>query len=481
VLRSTLARSREARLTKKTAVRSLLDALEREAGAGAIDRRLSERRAFAVDASGSRSGREPALPLAVVRPATAGAAARVLAFASREELPVVPWGGGTGLMGGALSAARGLVLDLCRLSDIDVRPGDRLVWAGAGAVLAEVDAALRLHGLQLGHDPWTFSIATVGGAISTNGLGYKGGRYGGMGDQVLAVEVALADGTIFRTRAVSRRSTGPDLARLFAGAEGTLGVVTAAALRAYARPEAERRACYEFESFEAGFAVVDELAALGLRPALLDYGEEHATPWSDLSLRREGPAVLYLGFEGFREEVEAAAARADSVAARLGGQAQPAERAEELWATRHVAAERFLRGKGRRRRARRGSAGLVFDYLHVALPPSRVLAFRDVCHEWALGREVALVECGLWTAPDLFSAVFIAREGEGARGAMTGVIAGLLREAQALGGSMEYCHGAGLRLAHLMEEEHGAGLEVLRRLKRALDPSGVLNAGKLGL
>jgi D-lactate dehydrogenase (cytochrome) len=110
-----------------------------------------------------------------------------------------------------------------------------------------------------------------------------------------------------------------------------------------------------------------------------------------------------------------------------------------------------------------------------------VLAFREVCHEWALGREVALVECGLWTAPDLFSAVFRTREGEGARGAMTGVIDGLLREAQALGGSMEYCHGAGLRLAHLMEEEHGAGLEVLRRLKRALDPAGVLNAGKLGL
>ena len=115
-------------------------------------------------------------------------------------------------MGGARSYRPGIVLDTVRLASIEPQPADRLIWAGAGAVLQDVDAALAPHGLCLGHDPWTFPVATVGGTLSTNGLGYKGGRYGGIGDQALALEVVLADGTLFRTRAVRRHSAGPNLA-----------------------------------------------------------------------------------------------------------------------------------------------------------------------------------------------------------------------------------------------------------------------------
>jgi alkyldihydroxyacetonephosphate synthase len=450
-------------------------------GEDGIETKLEDRRFFAEDALRGRGGLgdAEALPLAVIRPANAEVGASVLAACSEAGVPVVPYGGGTGLMGGARTLRPGIVLDMVRLNRVEVQAGDRMVWAGAGAVLADVDTEMRKHRLCLGHDPWTFPVATVGGTLSTNSLGYKGGRYGGMATQALALEVALADGTLLRTRAVRRRSTGPDIARLFTGAEGTLGVITAAALEAFAIPEREELRAYNFPSFEAGFEVIDAIASLGMRPSLLDYGEEHASPWPELAERDEDPPLLYLGFEGYQEEVEACLTRSQALIAKHGGVSLPQAQAQSFWDRRHVVAQRFARGKPRDRGWR--NPEVAFDYMHVALPPSQVLPFREHLHKQTDEEGVGLLECGLWTAPDFFSCVLVLPQSLGGHAKLQPVIDSLLRSVQDRGGSMEYVHGAGLRLAHLMEREHGSGIEVLRRLKAALDPAQVLNPGKLGL
>ena len=458
----------------------LIDQLRALLGPDGIEQRPDQLAYFAEDAMGRRSSieKEPELPLAVVRPASAEQAASVLALAAEAGVAVVPYGAGTGLMGGARSHGRGLVLDSVRLNRIEVLASDRMVWAGAGCPLETVDSKLRKHGLCLGHDPWTFPVATVGGTLSTNSLGYKGGRYGGMGSQAIALEVALADGSVLRSRAVRRHSAGPDLARLFIGAEGTLGVITAAALQAYAVPESEELRAYRFHTFETGFAAIDEMARLGMRPSLLDYGEEHGSPWPDLASREDEPPLLYLGFEGFSQEVDASLVRAGSIIQGHRGVPLGEEVAREFWERRHVVAQRFIRG---RRRERWRSAEIAFDYIHVALPPSRVLAFRELCHGESEAAGVGLLECGLWTAPDFFSCVLVLPQAQGGHERLNSFIDGLLQAAQDMGGSMEYVHGAGLRLAHLMPREHGAHLDVLRRVKHALDPDGLLNPGKLGL
>ena len=439
-------------------------------------------RYFAVDALRGRGGfavDAPSRPLAVVRPGSGEETARVLATATAAGVPVVAYGAGTGLMGGARTERPGIVLDTVRLNTIEMRPEDRLVWAGAGCILEQVDDALRQHGLCLGHDPWTFPVATVGGTLSTNGLGYRGGRYGGIGDQAIALEVALADGTLLNTRTVRRHSAGPELARLFVGAEGTLGVITAAALQAHPVPEREELRAYEFTSFEDGFGAIQGIAALGLRPSLLDYGEEHASPWPELSERQDEPPLLYLGFEGLDEEVEFSLARAKALVKRYRGRKLGKKKARLFWEHRHVVAERFRRGVERPRRL--GSEEAAFDFIHVALPPSQVLPFREACHAVCSRVSVGLLECGLWTAPDFFSAAFMLPNSEGGQDRLNRVIDELLALAQDLGGSMEYVHGAGLRLAHLMQREHGDGQAVLRRIKAVLDPRSVLNPGKLGL
>ncbi len=451
-------------------------------GSYGVETEAKQRQFFAEDALRGRGGfgDTEALPLAVVRPADAETVARVLALCSEAGVSVVPYGGGTGLMGGARTTRLGVVLDMVKLNHVTVQSGDRLAWAGAGAVLKDVDAEMRKHGLNLGHDPWTFPVATVGGTLSTNSLGYRGGRYGGMAAQALALEVALADGTLLRTRAVRRRSTGPDIARLFTGAEGTMGVITAAALEAFPIAERQELRAYNFARFEDGFAVIDAIASLGMRPSLLDYGEEHASPWPDLASRENEPPLLYLGFEGWQEEVEVCLQRAEQLISKNGGVQLPQSKAQSFWDQRHVVAERFARGRPRDRQMGR-SPEIAFDFMHVALPPSKVLQFKELCHERSLVEGVGLLECGLWTAPDFFSCVLVLPRANGGHEKLSEFMDSLLMAVQDFGGSMEYVHGAGMRLAHLMEAEHGSALDVMRRLKSALDPESILNPGKLGL
>ncbi|HZP56311.1 MAG TPA: FAD-binding oxidoreductase [Dehalococcoidia bacterium] len=442
-------------------VRRLRDALP----ADAIEPGVAE----AVDAlgGGRGAGMPPGVPpLAVVRPDSTAQVAQIVRIAAATGTPVVPYGGGTGLMGGARAVEPAIVIDLERLNRVRTLERE-WAWVEAGAVLAEVNRALEPQGRMLGHDPWTVGIATVGGAISTNGLGFFGGKYGSMGEQVLALEAVLADGTVLATRPAAPRSTGIDLTRLFVAAEGTLGVITAAALRTFAVPESSVRRGFRFATFEAGFAALEEMHRIGLAPAILDYGERGGA-WE-----AQAP-TLYAGFIGVREEVDGQLRRLVDVCR----EATPIDQAEvdAFWAERHVPAERFAR----RRSSGSPDAGRCFDYVHVALPMSGVLRYRERARALAPAHGVDVVETGLWVHPGLFSMVMIS-EGADCAGRMASYVDACLRLAIAAGGSMEYCHGVGVRLAHLMREQHGAGLDVMRAIKRALDPQGILNPGKLDL
>jgi FAD/FMN-containing dehydrogenase len=386
-------------------------------------------------------------PLAVVLPSTTEQVVTVVQAANDNATPIVPYGGGTGLMGGARSIQRGIVLDLKRMNRIrEITP--EWVCVEAGAVLANVKGALAPHGRMLGHDPWTVGIATVGGAISTNGLGFLGGKYGSMGQQVLALEVVLADGTVLRTKPMRPHSTGVDLNNLFIAAEGTLGIITAAALRTYPLPESEVRIGFRFETFEAGFEALLEMQRIGLLPAVLDYGER--TPPSKGGWWEAQQPTLYLGFLGVREEVD------------------------EFWSERHVPAESFAQ----HRASSWPGAGRCFDYLHVALPMTEVLSFRAEATVIARQHGVDVVETGLWVHPGLFSMILVT-SGDDATQRVSETVDACLRLVIQHGGSIEYCHGVGIRLEHLMREEHGTGLDIMRVLKLALDPKGILNPEKL--
>jgi alkyldihydroxyacetonephosphate synthase len=414
------------------------------------------------------------LPACAVLPGSAHEVRQIVLLANEQKIPVIPYGGGSGLMGAALSVKPGIVVDLRRMDKVlEVDAAARLARVEAGIVLEMLDQRLNQHDFILGHDPWTLPVATVGGAISTNSVGYRAGVYGSMGQQVLGLEAVMADGEILRTRAVPKSSTGPDLRFLLIGGEGCFGIITEASLRIFPNPEKRVLQALFFQSFDAGFDAIQKLFAKGLQPALLDFGDDDE--------KNSDGAVLYLAFEGAAEVVAAEDKLALDILLRNGAKQLPVCEAETFWHERHTIARRFMANRLQRRQ--RGRDGIYRDWIHVALAASKVLAFRRAAMVIIEQHGVDLHESGLWIQPELFSM----RLGIEATGrnqpqlALQQAVDELLRLAQQMGGSMEYTHGVGVKLAPLMSEEHGYGLEIMRQIKRTIDPNNILNPGKMDL
>jgi FAD/FMN-containing dehydrogenase len=407
------------------------------------------------------------MPKAVVRPISTEEVSAVMS----SGLAVLPWGGGTNLVG-ACSAMHGEVLmDLSLMNRVlEIRAERARVQAGA--TLASVERAAKRRGLMLGHDPWTVDYATVGGAIGTDGVGYLAPLCGPMSRLVLGLTAVLADGTIVSKRPARKTSTGFNLASLFAGTEGTLAILTEAALQLRPLPEVRELRAYSFSDFASGFRAACEIVQTG--PSVLDLVEGFEDGMRYFPIRDYDPQpTLYLAFEGVREIVAAqirAAERRLKKAKRL-----PPKHAREYWDSRHDIAKMAVESRSK---PRPFMQGIRFDYLHVALPLDQVLNYRAAVLKLFRSRRVLPVEDGVWVHPELYSLAFLRprQNDEQDTRELREALDQALRLAQTMGGSMEYVHGVGAKLGHLLPDKHGAALDVYRRIKKALDPEGRLPA-----
>ena len=259
----------------------------------------------------------------------------------------------------------------------------------------------------------------------------------------------------------------------------------------FRQPEAAAYAAIEFPNFDAGFAAVAEMTALGIRPALLDLTEDDAG------------IILHLLFEGYREGVDAAHRRTLSVGQAAGGWDIGPDSTLDYWQHRHDSALNYRRtalGRPRAERWRR-QWGRAFDYLHMCLPADRVLEYRRRADALLRARQIRVAEYCLWGRPEFFSMLVAPQDDRPVSGGSApagdeyggdeydpairaNLAAGVdevLTLAQDLGGIMEYCHGVGIKLNHLLNRELGASGPTLRALKTALDPAGIMNPGKLAL
>ncbi len=212
---------------------------------------------------------------------------------------------------------------------------------------------------------------------------------------------------------------------------------------------------------------------MGIRPALLDLTEE------------EDHIRLHLLFEGFQEGVDAQERRAKQICAQFGGLDIGAGPTLDYWQERHQSGLNYKEtapGKPRQERwSRVGGRG--FDYLHLGLPTSKVLEYRKRCDQLMSGTGVRAVEYAIWSRPEMFSMLMVAEQNDAGdfRDSLARVVEQVLTLAQEMGGVMEYRHGVGVKLNHLLARELGTGHDVIRALKQALDPANIMNPGKLGL
>ena len=417
----------------------------------------------------------PHRPDVVVYPTSTAEISRVLALANERRIPVVPFGAGSSLEGHIIPTRGGISLDLSRLDRIlEVAPDDLNATVQAGVTRSALARAAGAHGLFFPVDPG--ADATLGGMAATNAAGTTTIRYGKMRANVLALEAVLPNGEIIRTGSrAPKTSAGYDLTSLLVGSEGTLAVITEVRVRLYGIPEHVVAQRISFPSLEAACRTAAAAVAAGsavTRLELLDAWSIAAINAHFGTAYEEGPCLL-VEAAGSEATVEADLTLVRELASAEGALAIADEREPEgrarLWAVRHEAAYAAAAvSPGRRERAT--DTCVPVSQLAAAVAFARAELER-------LGLEGAIlghagdgnVHVSLQVDPD--DAEEMRRADE--------LVASLVADALARGGTCTGEHGVGLGKLGALELEHPDLVPLMRRLKSVFDPNGIMNPGKV--
>ncbi len=431
-----------------------------------------------------RAGDAAQAPDAVVLPGSHEEVLAVLERCSRERIAVVPFGGGTSVVGG-LAAGDGafaavVALDLRRLDRLTaVDAVSRTATLQAGVRAPRAEELLAGQGLTLGHFPQSYEWASIGGFAATRSSGQASAGYGRFDDMVAALTVATPRGTLALGRA-PRSAAGPDLRQLVLGSEGAFGVITDVTVRVRPVPQARVHEGWRFGSFAEGTAAVRKLAQDGPLPTVLRLSDETETMAGlarpgELGVTGAGGCLAICGYDGTREDVDERRSRVRAVWRALGGEFL-GEEPGEIWAAGRFAAP-YLRDALL-------DVGAFAETLETAgfwsaLPR----LYEAVRGALADALPSSLVMCHIsHVYPDGASLYFtvVTAQGddplarwEAAKRAAGDAIAGA-------GGTISHHHGVGVdHRAWLAHEDGALGVEALRAVKERLDPAGILNPGVL--
>jgi alkyldihydroxyacetonephosphate synthase len=422
-------------------------------------------------------------PAAVVFPFATEDVAAVLAWASNTGTAVIPRGGGSGVCGGAEAGAGSVVLDLSRMDKVtDVDVVSRVVHVQAGVRGDRLEDALAGHGLTVGHYPQSIAISTVGGWIAACSAGQASTGFGAIEDVLLGLTAVLPDGEILRCRPVPRSAAGPDLRRLLVGSEGTLAVVTEAALACRARPAGWEWLVREFESFAALADGLREAVRAETGAAVLRGYDETDAAFSFGGLGHSGGCVAMLGFPAGLAALEERRRLAAGVLHQAGASGELASRyGEHWWEHRNDTVGTFRQIMGPERAF---GTGVVVDTIEVAGLWSAVPALYAGVRA-ALAEHAEAVGCHLshlYSSGSSLYFTFLIR-GTDDHDVQARYLAAwdqAVRSCAANGGTITHHHGVGrLKSAFLPTELGESGVGVLRRIKGAVDPRGIMNPGVL--
>ncbi|MBT2323904.1 FAD-binding protein [Variovorax paradoxus] len=451
--------------------------MERHAGRD-VRGRFTVSTAVCLQHGTDESAYAPVPPDAVIFPESTEEVAKAVAACSAYRIPVIPFGVGSSIEGHLLAVRGGVSIDMTRMGKVlDIRAQD---------LTATVQAGVTREGLnrELAHTGFFFSVdpganATIGGMVATAASGTNTVRYGTMRDNVLSLQVVTADGQVIRTaRRARKTSAGYNLTQLFTGSEGTLGIITEVTVKLHPQPEAVAAAVVNFPDVKSAVNTVILAMQMGIalaRAEMLDSLTIKAINAHSRTTLVEAP-TLFLEFSGSPAQVQEQSGTLQALAEEQGGgDFQWATRPEErsrLWTPRHHA-----------------------YFACIQLRPGCRSFTTDACVPIS-----GLAECLSETVADIQATGLVApvfgHVGDGNFHCLLLVDPGNLeevREAEGLShrlmqrairfdGTCTGEHGVGLHKIPYLEEEHGAGaVELMRRIKRALDPINILNPGKVVL
>ena len=463
----------------------LIKALEAIVGQEDVVLETSVRAQKAVDLYALRLyqkhvGWEATLPQAVVRPKDTDEVSKVLRLCNERGVPVIPYGGGSGVLAGAETRdERTVVIDLARINRlINVDDVSLQVTCGAGMLIRDLEAIVQERGFKLGHYPQSMDLAQMGGLVATRSTGQFSTGYGAIEDFLVGLEAVLADGTVVRINNVPRRATGPDLRHLFLGSEGAFAVITEVTVKMFPIPETTWKHAYRVKTMRQGLEIIRLVMRTGIKPAVVRLHDwlECEKPYG--AFMEENESLLLFWSEGRKEIAEAEGAIIDEIA-KANGAVSAGEKPLDLWYVhRNDAADEY---------EKYGANGILVDTLEVAADwnviadiyektvervyyevPEVVFFSGHSSHSYINGTNIYF-QLGAFPPPDI-------DEVQRVYEAVWSIVVEVALEH---GGSMGHHHGVGKHRVRWMEKEHGSSYALMESLKRVFDPNGIMNPGSL--
>jgi alkyldihydroxyacetonephosphate synthase len=417
------------------------------------------------------------VPRAVVFPESTDEVSHVLRVCREAGVPIVPFGGGSGVCGAIRAGGDTVVLSTRRLEGlVELEEAPMLASFRAGTMGIAAEERVQADGLTIGHWPQSVELSTVGGWVATRAAGQYSTAYGSIEDVVFGLEVVLPDGEVLRTPRTPRSSAGPDLKQLFMGSEGLFGVVTEVTFSLRTLPEATAGQAFHFGSLLEGIEAMRLLLREGWRPPvvrLYDAAESarHFGEWCP-----EGRAFLILLHEGAEAAVRVGAEAGERICAGSGG-SESNSKAVDHWLEHRNQVPGFREFLER---------GIILDTIEVAATWDRVGDLYERVTESLRKVPGMLLASGhsshsYRSGTNLYF-TFVARPENRSDMASTyrECWRRVMRETSALGAGIAHHHGVGrVRKEALADELGPVGVGLLRSIRSALDPDELLNPGTL--
>ncbi len=414
-------------------------------------------------------------PDAVVFPENTAEVSEIVKICAEHHCPIIAYGTGTSLEGHQLAIKGGISLDMSKMNAVlAVHDEDMDAVVQPGVTREQLNEDLRATGLFFPVDPG--ANASLGGMTATRASGTTAVRYGTMRENVMALEVVLADGRIIRTGSRARKSSaGYDLTKLFVGSEGTLGIITEITLRLQGQPEAVSAATCSFPDIESAVNTVMATIQMGIPMARIEFVDEMMVKGFNLYQGSEMPEVphLFVEFHGSPNGVKEQAESFGEIVADMGGSdfkwSDSAEERNALWKMRHNA-----------------------YYAHKALRPDAHALSTDVCVPISRLAEAVNFARAESERLDLMVSI-LGHVGDGnfhcavsfdpddpvEHASVKEFLHNLNQQALELDGTVTGEHGIGVGKMKYMADEHGEALQVMVDIKKTLDPLNIMNPGKI--
>jgi alkyldihydroxyacetonephosphate synthase len=425
-------------------------------------------------------------PDVVVFPGSAKEVSDILKFANRNGIPVVPRGAGAGGLGGVLALDGGIVIDMKRMNSVmSIDETSFNVTAQTGIMQVDLETYLNDRGYTLNHYPASLYCSSLGGFLSCRGSGHFSSKYGKIEDMLLSLEAVLPTGEIVKSLPVPVHSTGPSFEKLFLGAEGIYGIITEATLKIKKLPEKLVFRALLFDSLHSALESARKIMVSGLKPAVVRIYDENDTKImvkKVLGADVDGGGYMILGFDGFKEVVDAEEKVALRVCEENGAQDLGEEPGWTWWNKRFnfyyppytLEASRCLYGVLE-------SCALHKDLENVYIGMKS--AIETEFKEWGVKYIAHFSHWYDWggSVYPNFIIEYPPEDPEEGFELNNRIWETGMKAILANGGILNEHHGIGVQLARFMRTQYGDSFVVLDRLKSALDPNGILNIGKLGV